>query len=288
MNLLNIPMAFVEAVKHLLAKKAMPTGLDSAGLRGLDAMVKRQAIFSARTVDAYYLDKIKAAVESVINPKTIQRPDRITADNPAGNVTVGLNPATARAELRQALKDQGFSPDPADKGTIKDLSSDARIELVVKTNVQLAQGAGQFVQGNSNQDVVDAFPAWELLRYEDREVPRGEKKQGGVLVPDPANSWPTRFRAAAAQTGDDDAASVLESTGRMIARKDSPLWQALGDGAGGYEDTLSNPYPPFAFNSGMWTQDVSRAECIELGLIDDGDKVGPADFDFASLFKEAA
>lgn len=53
----------------------------------------------------------------------------------------------------------------------------------------------------------------------------------------------------------------------MIALKDSPIWAALGDGAGDYTDTLDNPFPPFAFNSGMDWRDVPRAECEELGLI---------------------
>ena len=54
----------------------------------------------------------------------------------------------------------------------------------------------------------------------------------------------------------------------MVALKTSPIWQALGDGAGGYRDTLGNPYPPFAYGSGLAWADVSRDEAIELGLID--------------------
>jgi hypothetical protein len=288
MDFLDSPTPFAEAVDHLLAKKQMPTDLSSAELRQLDAGIKRQSLFSARTTLQYHLDNIFTAVESVLNPKTEQRADRVTATNPQGNVTTGMNPATARSFLRQGLT--GYLPKPGEEGTIKDLSSDARLNLVVKTNVQLAQGAGQFVQGNSSDDVVEAFPAWELIRFEDREVPRGEKVVKGEVVDDPGNDWPSRFRAAAEAAGDDDALRVLDETGRMMARKDSELWQSLGDGAGGYDDTLSNPYPPFAFNSGMWTQEVSREDAIDAGLIDAKDKVAPLDFDFSTLFaiKEAA
>ena len=56
----------------------------------------------------------------------------------------------------------------------------------------------------------------------------------------------------------------------MVALKSSPIWQALGDGVGGFKDTLGNPYPPFAYSSGMGWTDISRRECAELGLDVDG------------------
>jgi hypothetical protein len=288
MDLLDQPLPFAEAVQHLLAKDALPTGLSSAELAQLPAALRRQSFFSARTLLSSVLDKYQTAVASMLQPETIQRPDRVTPENPQGNVTVGLNAATARAKMKSFFGEIGYQALPGEEGTIKDLSSDGRIDLVVKTNVQLAQGAGQFIQGNASQDVVDLYPAWELVRYEDREVPRGEKRQGKTIIADPGNDWPSRFEAACAAAGDDAAAAVLQSTGRMVALKSSGVWQALGDGAGGHDDGLGNPYPPFAFNSGMWTEDVSRADCVELGLIDAGQAVAPAAFDLASLFKEAA
>ena len=64
----------------------------------------------------------------------------------------------------------------------------------------------------------------------------------------------------------------------MVALKSSPIWQALGDGAGGYRDTLGNPYPPFAYNSGLDWSDVDAEECAELGLsTDDARSPGKAD-----------
>ena len=53
----------------------------------------------------------------------------------------------------------------------------------------------------------------------------------------------------------------------MAALKSSGIWQVLGD----FPDGLGNPYPPFAFNSGMWTEEVSRDEAIQLGLIGEGE-----------------
>ena len=48
----------------------------------------------------------------------------------------------------------------------------------------------------------------------------------------------------------------------MIAKKDSPIWQELGS----EDDGLGNPYPPFAFGSGMGWEIVSQSEIDELGL----------------------
>jgi hypothetical protein len=179
-----------------------------------------------------------------------------------------LDPATARVKLKQALQDQGYSPAEGERGTIKDLSSDARINLVVKTNVELAQGAGRFIQENSDPDIVDLWPALELVRYESRAKPR---------------DWESRWRTAAEDSGDDDALRMLNERGRMVARKDSPIWDSLGS-SDLFPDALDNPFPPFAFNSGMWTEEVSRDEAIRLGLIKDGDKVAARPLDIESLF----
>ena len=289
MDLLDDPIPFTEAVDHLAAQELMPTGLGSHELRQLDSGIKRQSLFSARTTLTGYLDALKTQLDGLVNPQTIERPDRVTEDNPTGKVTVGPNPATARSALRQTLRDLGYSPEPGEEGTIKDLSSDARIDLVIKTNVDMAHGAGQFVQSNANDDVVDLYPATEFLPYDTSQVPRGERRgPKGVIEPDPDNSWETRWEAACEEVGDDDAAAAFESTGRMVALKSSGVWQALGDGAGGYEDTFGNPYYPFAFNSTRVTEDVDREDAEQLGLLDKGEKAEPADFDFSKLFNPPA
>ena len=75
--------------------------------------------------------------------------------------------------------------------------------------------------------------------------------------------------------------------GRMAALKSSGIWRALGDGEGGFNDTLGNPYPPFAFRSGMWTVELDRGEAEELGLLAEGEAAAAADFDLAELFAGA-
>lgn len=259
---------FAQAVAALDARSVMPTDLTSAEIRTLDANVRRTSFFSAQTLLEDLLGAYKEKIGVMLNPETEQRADRVTEENPEGDVTTGLTRPYARLAIKQLLGEMGYSPEPGDEGTIKDLSSDARINLVLDTNVESAQGAGRFIQMN-NPDIVDEFPAQELYRLESR-----------VKVRD----WEERWNAAADESGDDDAARVLKESGRMVALKASPIWDSLGDGAGGYDDTLGNPYPPFAFNSGMWVQSVSRADAEELGLIEPGQKVEANPLDLSKLF----
>ena len=139
-------------------------------------------------------------------------------------------------------------------------------------------GAAGYVR-DTDQAVVDEYPAWELLRVYPREVPRGFRKgPKGVLIAEPDQDWPSRWVAAGGELVD----------GRMIALKNDDVWQNLGDGVGGYDDTLGNAFPPFAFNSGFDVQNVGRAECISLGLLDVDEPAKAPRFDLDKLFAPIA
>jgi hypothetical protein len=62
----------------------------------------------------------------------------------------------------------------------------------------------------------------------------------------------------------------------MVALKSSGIWDELGNAAN-FKDALDVSYPPFAFNSGMWTRDVHHDDAVALGLIADDTAVEPAD-----------
>lgn len=252
----NEPLPFTEAVKALVEKQIMPTDLTTAQLRGIDASARRQAMFSAQTTNEYLLQLYKDRIGGILNPV-----------NTGPGSTTQFNPAYVRQSVKNFLAETGYAPSPDNEGTLQDLGSDGRINLVLKTNTELAQGAGHLIQQN-DPAVLDAFPALELVRFEDRKVPR---------------DWEGRWRVAARAANDPDAARVLEFSGRMVALKDSPIWDSLGD-SGLFPDGLDNPYPPFAFNSGMWTQDVAWDDAKDLGLVDDDTTVKPREIDFADLF----
>ncbi len=81
-----------------------------------------------------------------------------------------------------------------------------------------------------------------------------------------------------------------KNTGRMVALKSSGIWKALGEGAGGYTDTLHNAYDPLAFNTGYRQREVNREDAEALGLLEKNAPAQPAKVDFSQLIsmKEAA
>ena len=165
-----------------------------------------------------------------------------------------INQADARLKLVTLLEQMGHSPQ--DGGGIANPASIRRLNLIIDTQRQMA--ASVAVLSEQTEATVTMWPAWELTRLETRAVPR----------PD----WDRRWAAAGLACNFEGALKD-----RLIALKTSPIWQHLGNGAGGYRDTLGNPYPPFAFSSGMDWVEVDRDKCIALGLIkEDEDIAAPS------------
>lgn len=214
----------------------MPTTLDHSELQNISAAIRERSFFSARNSMGDILDTLKNAVAKIINP----------TQEPGASATSGLNVATARLGIKQALADIGYTPEAGTEGTIQDLGSDQRITLAVQTNVDMARGFGKWRSGQ-DQDLLDAFPAQELYRLGDRMEPRDWlsiwKEHGGELF-----------------------------SGRMIALKNAPIWTAIS--------AFNTPWPPFDFNSGMWTKDIARDEAVSLGLLEDDTTIPPQDRSF--------
>ena len=229
------PIPFTEAIAAAERRGLLPTSLGSAEIRGaLDAATRRRAVFSARTTNASYLQTIKDTVEATLRP-----------DGP-------LDVASAKARLQDQLDALGYDPEigfpdtleqvpPARRGGLQDLSSDRRAELIIQTQARMAFGIGRQVRGNDPLRR-EQFPAWELVRGRMVQAERGD--------------WDARWRDAGGEF----------FGGRMIAAKDSPVWRRLGEVR---DDGLGNPYPPFAFNSGMTWREVDREEAVRLGVVDE-------------------
>ncbi len=161
-----------------------------------------------------------------------------------------INQADARLKLVTLLEQMGHSPQ--DGGGITNPASIRRLNLVIDTQRQMAASVSRLA--GQTESTIYLRPAWELKRFETRSVPR----------PD----WDRRWAAAGLACNFEGALKD-----RLIALKTSPIWQHLGNGAGGYKDTLGNPYPPFAFSSGMDWAGVERDECIALELIEEDDEI---------------
>lgn len=249
--LLTSPVKPYEALASLARRQIMPTGMGTEQIQQLGASWTRNSFFSARTLLTDLLDSYKQDIETMLNPQ------RITRDG--AQVTVGLDQAKAREQAKTLLQKLGYQPDPDKRGTIQDLSSDARINLVLETNKQVSQGEGWWAQGQ-DPAVLDMWPAQELFRAVEKKLRR---------------DWVERWRRAGEATGDPIGTGwTITPDLKLIALKNHAIWDRLGD-PGLFPDGLGNPYPPFAFNSGMDVRDVTRAVAEELGLITAGEIVQP-------------
>ena len=235
-------------------KALLPTDLGSDEVKEqVAADILRRSIFSARMEDLRHL----AAIRDVC------------ADVVAG----AINQATARERLLGSLARMGHSP--LDDGGISNPASIKRLDLIIDTQRQMAASVANIAA--ETPATLEEWPAVELTRFVGKSVPRAD--------------WAERWNAAGESVGWEGAAKGVGGfpDWRMVALKSSPIWQALGDGAGGYRDTLGNPFPPFAYGSGLAWADVSRDEAIELGLIQPDEQVpapaapslSPSDADIA-------
>jgi hypothetical protein len=227
------------------ARKLLPTWMGSAELRQLEQGLRNASVFSARMTHARAVQWLKDAIARRLQGG------------------MGNDKAKLRFELKQLLTRLGYTPEkgfpgdealgipPADPGSLRDLSSDVRINLLLDTQEQLMAGASQELRGN-DPDRARIFPAWELVRISNRRVPRGSVGSG-------TKGWPQRFV---------ESGGVITRDGtqeKMIALKSHPVWAALGNSAI-FKDALDVSHPPFAFNSGMGWKEVYYRDLPEAFL----------------------
>jgi len=159
--------------------------------------------------------------------------------------------ASVRLAMKKLWQSLGYEPDENEAGGLRDLSSSKRINLQIETNVDTARGYGYYA-ATHNADTLDEYPAQELFRATN---PRD---------PDAARDWEERWMQAGGEF----------FGGRMIALKTDDVWNRLGD-PDLFPDGLGNPWPPFAFNSGMDVRGITRDEAVQLGLIDADTQLTP-------------
>ena len=254
-KLLTTPLPFAEALDRLRDKRVLPTALSSAELREeLAAEVRMRSLFSARCTKAAILQEYQDKLEELLNGET--------------------NVATARMEIQQLFDalhytpefgfpgDEGADIPPAERGTLRDLSSNTRVDLVLQTNMRQCANYGFWKQGQSDFALF-AYPAYELVRIYPRVIPRGMRLRQGALEHVRGEDWPSRW---------DVAGGEFFGEGRMIARKDSEVWGRLGSSEL-FPDALDTFFPPFAFNSGFGWREIDRGEAIRLGVIDEDTEI---------------
>lgn len=227
------------------ARTPLPTPLSAAEIRErYAAAVRERSLFSARTTSARYLQKLSELLKLV----------------EAGE----LNESDARLALQVVLNSLGYDPatgfpgddvPAADEGGLTDLASDARLRLVLRTNQSIDANLRRKAAAAADPARLAAYPGWRFVRK-------------GWVNPKRQRNWETRWANAWRQVGGEGAAGQ-----EMVALKSSPIWDALGNGAGGYRDSTGSSVPPFAYNSQMSWLEADRATCVRLGLLKEDDDV---------------
>jgi hypothetical protein len=231
------PQPIAEAVSRLASRLPVGSTFASAEWERVPVALRETAFFSARVESARLLDAMQRGLvrraslirDRVANGETLISRDSWIADmrglaEQLGVQTVGIPGA----------------------GGLQDIRSNARLGLIYDLQTQRA---AEFARWKVEQDpdVLDAYPAQELIRIESREVPRDWRdtwlSAGGELV-----------------------------AGRMVALKSDRVWTAIS--------RFGTPWPPFDFNSGMGVEDIDRAEAEALGLIEPGERPQPIQADF--------
>ena len=229
------PIPFREALPRQAVKSILPTVMSSAELAQVNPALLERGMFAARVINAEFLQRTSDLIAGILQGKT-------KVDLPA------MDQPTARLELKKLLREIGYAPEPEKAGTIQDLRTDARLNLVLETNTKMAEGYGWWAQGQ-DEGTLDQYPAQELVRIEDRKERR---------------NWYQRWRAAGGTIypGNPRGLPLVQgpaNEGRCIALKNDEVWTKLS--------RFGQPYPPFDFNSGVDVRDVGRDEAEELGLI---------------------
>lgn len=230
--------ALEQIFEEAMARETLPTSLSSREIRELLGRdLRRRSVFSASTTSGEYLKILKDVIAAVAKGE--------------------MDKPLARLTLKRALQALGYTPatgfpddppgtvPPAMEDSLRDLSSDRRLNLIIDTQKTLLANWA-YREKAMDPASRDMFPAFELIRAiqtrEPRDWPSRWVLAGGPMVVDPKTGAP-----------------------RLVALIDDPIWAKLGDSEL-FDDALDVDVPPFAFNSGRRWRLVPREECESLGL----------------------
>ena len=235
----NIPQAasFDEAVKRLAAKSPVRSTLSSADWAAVPLALRERAQFSARIDNLQVMQEIQDKLMQAVD---LQRHPK------AGGRSAFMDRSKFIAEMRQVMTGAGL--DLGYEG-LTNPAALKRLGLIYDFQLTDAHEYGRWKMGQ-DEALLEAWPCQEFLRVESRRKPR--------------ENWRVRWKIARGQL----------YKGRMIARKDDPVWLHPE------LNRFGRWWPPFDYNSGMGVRDVSREEAVELGVIGPDDRVAPKESEF--------
>jgi hypothetical protein len=241
--LFSSPTSIDAALKHQHAKTVLPTSLSSGEIaEQWPAEVRRHSVFSARTTHEGYIKDFARMLKNLVSGDAVEDP--ATGELRPRGKGEGFNPSLVRTRMQNYLKETGYTPDTGTEGSLTDLSSDRRVDLIIDTQTKMAQGYARH-EAAQDPDVLEDFPADEMYRQRDSKTKR---------------DWDITWNAARESLGEATSASL--ATGRdgpFVALKNDPIWTAIS--------RFGNPYPPFDYSSGMWIRDADYDLAERLGVL---------------------
>lgn len=143
----NEVLTFREAEESLAGKLDKPTYMKYRQIMATwDSEARRQAFFSARVTAANVLAELHSKTQAVIAGKMSQAQAR------------DLMIKYFSGDGKEALAAMGFLP-PGESGSVAQLASSRRLELIFQTQVAMAQETGQYQQWQENADMFP-FGVW--------------------------------------------------------------------------------------------------------------------------------
>jgi hypothetical protein len=229
MKLLANLLPIAEAIDKLASKTPALSPLRSAQWEAVPMALRDRAFFSAGVEHARFLDTAK---DQLMKSISLQREQVLK-----GEAFVD------RSSFLGAMRKLALGENLSDRtGGLTDLASRARLGLIFDMQTNQAFGFARY-KFEQDPDVLNAFPAQELVRIEARVTQRPWRdrwvRAGGALI-----------------------------QGRMVALKTNSVWESLS--------RFGTPWPPFDYGSGMGLRDVSRQEAVDLGLISADSRLVPS------------
>lgn len=163
------------------------------------------------------------------------------------------SPATLVADIQALLDRIGYQAREGTEGTIKDLRSFKRLELIADVQLRMATGYGQLKRWTDPTSML-LYPAAEFKRLEWRRVPRGSVVKAGEVSLDTGRYWHDRWVAAGGK---------VYGRGRLLALMDDPVWANVS--------RFGVPYGPPDFNSGWGRKPISRSDALRAGVLTKND-----------------
>ena len=138
------------ASERILQKALAGSGLSSDEWSRVQAGLRDRAFFSARIEEARILHALRGQVAAIADGR--------------------LSASEMRRDTRGLLGRVGYDPGDG-RGTIRDLLTKSRLDVIVDVNKRQARGWAQHLEATS-QGALRAFPAYELVRVQPRRAPR--------------------------------------------------------------------------------------------------------------------